>query len=152
MELGTRPIRTAGRGSGSVEVTLPAGLRPMVGLPCRILLHDGAQPDIVLRPDLGVARDAFAQLWCRVRDLLDGCGALGHQPAWPADAFSFVFYPQWNGAGMPRLAWQDGLLLAAGPGQDAALARAAAAQAAVLAEPCGILPDLAAMFGAGGTV
>ena len=52
MDLGVRQIRSAGKGSGSIELTLPADLRDLVGLQCRIMLRDGSRPDIVLQPDL----------------------------------------------------------------------------------------------------
>jgi len=147
MDLGTRPIRTAGRGSGSVEVTLPAGLRPLVGLPCRILLHDGAQPDIVVRPDLSGARTAFARLWRLACQALLTCPA----PAWPCDHFSFALQPFWHGAALPGLVWQDGLALAAGAATAASTARCAAACAHIAADEhdiaAALAPDFAAACG-----
>jgi len=148
IELGTRPIRTAGKGSGSVEVTLPADLRPMVGLPCRITLHDGAQPDIVLRPDLEPVRDVFAQFWQMVciamADALPGTVA----PGWSTEAFSFGLHPKEAGQGTPCLAWADGLALAGIAADVRAVGRCAASCASVLAAECDITTAFAADFGA----
>jgi hypothetical protein len=144
MDLGTRPIRTAGKGSGSVEVTLPTELRPMVGLPCRIMLHDGAHPDIVLRPDLAVARDAFASLWQNVAIVLLPSG--GAPPTWPREQFSYSLQPCHTPASVPSLAWQDGLALAACPDCAAAMGRSIAACAQVLGAELDISAALAPGF------
>jgi len=153
MYLGTRPIRTAGRGSGSVEVTLPAQLRPMVGLACAIKLHDGARPAIVMTPDLSRARAAFASLWARLVDAA-GLGATGRP--WPEDDFALGLSacPCLPGQpnGQPGLAWADGLTLAAGEGTDAALGRAVYAMLLVSSAAQGISPAAAPLFAGGGAV
>jgi hypothetical protein len=146
MEFGTRSIRSAGQGSGSVEVTLPAAFRGLAGLPCRLALRDGLRPEIVLQPELRPARTAFATLW----QVLDAALELqaGAEPPlaefllslWPATEFD---------VGAPRLAWADGLALAgAAPHAAAPVTRSMAALAQHAAGPLGIAPELRAGFGA----
>jgi hypothetical protein len=146
MEFGTRSIRSAGQGSGSVEVTLPVAFRGFVGLSCRLALRDGLRPEIVLQPELRGARTAFARLWTML------AGALGAAPAAdpPLADTVLTLWPVPGAAGpAPRLAWSDALALAAAPPHEAApLARSVAAFARMLAAPLGIAPDLAAGFGA----
>ena len=55
MNLGTRRVRSAGRTSGSVEVTLPVQLSLLQGVECRLAMRDGAPPE----PELGEARSFF---------------------------------------------------------------------------------------------
>jgi hypothetical protein len=145
MEFGTRSIRSAGNGSGSVEVTLPAAFRGLVGLPCRISLRDGLRPELVLLPELRGARAAFAKLWSTLSTAL-GVAAESDPPLpellvtfWPVAA---------TPGGPPRLAWTDGFALADAPQEAPCLARSVAAFAHLLAAPCGIAGDLAAGFGA----
>jgi len=63
MDLGMRQIRTAGIGSGSVELKLPSELRHLIGLHRRIKLHDRLRPNIMLESDLAPAMRAFAMDW-----------------------------------------------------------------------------------------
>ena len=141
MDLGIRSIRSAGQGSGSIEVTLPASLRPLNGLPCTLQLRDGLRPEIVLLPDLRPARDAFARLWSLLAATLDL--AAGSLPLADLDA---RLQPA---AAEGRLAWTDGLALAAAPPHPPdCLARPLRAMARQLAAPLGIAPAYAAGFGA----
>jgi hypothetical protein len=157
MDLGARQIRTAGKGSGSIEVTLPADLRDLVGLSCRISLHDGPRPQIVLQPDLQRAQSVFATLWrCMVaalrRDLEAGAATTGG--ALPAAAlrlgeFDLGLRPHAGGGGRPFLCWRDGLALCRPPPHDAAaMARTLAAFGHALTPSLGIAVSLAADFGA----
>jgi hypothetical protein len=99
MDLGLRRIRSAGAGSGSIEVTLPAALRDLQGQPCRIALRDGIRPEIVLQPDLRAARGAFAGLWTRL------AGALGAAPReLPLGDLALRLAPAATGPAA-RLAW-----------------------------------------------
>jgi hypothetical protein len=142
MELGARSIRSAGAGSGSIEVTLPAALRDLQGLTCQIALRDGLRPEIVLMPDLREARAAFGRLW----SLLAGsCGiAAGDMPL---GELGLALLPGQSPA--PRLAWVDGLALAAAPPHArAALARCLRALALRLAARLDIAPGLAGAFAA----
>lgn len=148
MDLGIRQIRTAGKGSGSVELTLPGTLRGLVGLPCRITLHDGVQPDIVLRPDFSAASAAFAAVWRGLARALIPEFCADAAESFPQDAFSYGLLPLPAGPGGPYLCWQDGLALAMRDSDGAPPARAIAACAAQLAPDLGILPGLADAFGA----
>jgi hypothetical protein len=142
MDLGTRQIRTAGKGSGSVELTLPGQLRRLVGLPCRILLHDGERPDIVLQPDMGRAQAAFAVLWRNLALALLGAPA----PEFPAQAFVFGLLPRHGAPDTPYLCWEDGLAMAAGAAEPEAVARCIAACARKMASDLGIAATLADPF------
>ena len=147
MDLGVRQIRTAGKGSGSIELTLPADLRDLVGLPCRIILRDGSRPDIVLQPDLQTAHRAFSGLWRAMAATLlhDDAGP----PALPLAAFGFGLQQRTGIGGMPFLCWRDGLALAAPPPHEAgAVSRTVAAFGHILAATLGIDPALASAFGA----
>ena len=55
MYLGSGRIRSAGRTSGSIEITLPPALQAFTGLGCRVVVRDGLQPEIVLQPDFADA-------------------------------------------------------------------------------------------------
>jgi hypothetical protein len=145
MEFGTRSIRSAGNGSGSVEVTLPAAFRGLVGLPCRIALRDGLRPELVLSPELRGARAAFAKLWTA---LAHGLGAAAEADP-PLPELLMTFWPVASTPGSPpRLAWTDGFALAASPQDPPAAARCIATFARLLATRCGIGGDLAPSFGA----
>jgi hypothetical protein len=153
MDLGVRHIRTAGKGSGSIELTLPAELRDLVGLPCRIVLRDGSRPDIVLQPDLQRALIAFAALWqAMARGLLrDGVASAGGEetPKFPVAAFGFGLQPRSGASDRPFLCWRDGLVLAGpAPHDPAAVSRTLAAFGHALSGPLHIAPALAAGFGA----
>jgi hypothetical protein len=153
MDLGVRHIRTAGKGSGSIELTLPAELRDLVGLPCRIVLRDGSRPDIVLQPDLQRALIAFATLWqAMARGLLrDGVASAGGEdpPKLPVAAFGFGLQPRSGASDRPFLCWRDGLVLAGpAPHDPAAVSRTLAAFGHALSGPLHIAPALAAGFGA----
>jgi hypothetical protein len=148
MDLGTRQIRTAGRGSGSVELTLPGALRQFVGLRCRITLHDGARPDIVLRPDLSPALREFAAIWHALHGVFTA-EAWQEDGPFPADSFDFSLLPKPGAPGAPVLCWQDGLALAMPPDPGPGPAgRSIAACATQLAAELGIAPGLGIAFGA----
>ena len=63
MYLGMSRIRSAGRTSGSIEITLPPALQTFTGLGCRVVVRDGLQPEIVLQPDLVKTRSLLEALW-----------------------------------------------------------------------------------------
>jgi len=146
MLLGTRQIRTSGKGSGSIELTLPADLRDLVGLPCRILLRDGSRPDIVLQPDLRGALHAFQALWqaavqCLAEDRR-------HWPL-PLDVFGFGLQPRFGQSDTPFLCWRDGLALSGPvPHDPFCVSRCLAAMCQAMAGELGIDDALAADFGA----
>ena len=115
MDLGVRQIRTSGKGSGSIELTLPAGLRDLVGLPCRVILRDGSRPDIVLQPDLRHALAAFKTVWHAMGAAVvpDDAKTSIMPVALPLGEFAFGLQPRATGGEMPYLCWRDGLALAA---------------------------------------
>lgn len=59
MEAGTRNVRSAGQGGGSIEVTLPGGWRHLTRLPWGVAPRDGLRAGIVLAPDRRPAREAL---------------------------------------------------------------------------------------------
>jgi hypothetical protein len=147
MDLGVRQIRSAGRGSGSIELTLPAELRDLVGLQCRIMLRDGSRPDIVLQPDLRCAHQAFADLWHTMATALLHTDV--DAPPLPLGAFSFGLQPRPGTGEMPFLSWRDGVALSAGaPHDPGVIARTVAAFAQAMATFLDIDASLAAGFGA----
>jgi hypothetical protein len=107
LELGIRSIRSAGQGSGSIEVTLPSPLRDLTGLPCHVALRDGLRPEIVLAPDLRPAREAMMRLWALLGQAL--AAPLG---VLPLAEIGIALKPD---AGLERLAWSDALALAGAP-------------------------------------
>ena len=147
MDLGVRHIRTAGKGSGSIELTLPTHLRDLVGLPCRIMLRDGSRPDIVLQPDLQRAQRAFTDIWIAMSIALlhENAGT----PTLPLSAFAFGLHPRSSGSDMPFLSWCDGLALATpAPHDPCAISRTFAAFGQAMAAFLHIDPALAPGFGA----
>lgn len=147
MDLGTRQIRTAGRGSGSIEVTLPSMLRALVGLPCQVTLRDGARPHIVLQPDLRPAHTAFVAVWrAMTAAVLQGSA---DAPPFPLASFGFGLQLRDGSAEMPFLCWHDGLVLTGmAPHPQQAVSRVVAALGQVLAADLEIAPGLAVEFGA----
>jgi len=145
MEFGTRSIRSAGQGSGSVEVTLPPAFRGLAGLACRVALRDGLRPELVLQPDLAAARTAFGRLWSLLADAM-GIGG-GNVPLVECE---MTLWPAREAPGpMPRLAWADGLAMSgAGPHDAAAVGRSVAALAQLAARKRGISAALHQEFGA----
>lgn len=148
MDLGVRQIRTAGKGSGSVELTLPGELRHLVGLPCRITLHDGVRPDIVLQPDLTPAFNALSAVWRTLAHILSGATGARETGRFPAAAFTFGLQPRQSAIGAPYLSWQDGIALAACDPHYTAAARCIAACATQYAGEIDIAAIMAAPFGA----
>jgi hypothetical protein len=147
MFLGSRHIRTAGKGSGSIELTLPSQLRNLVGVACSVTLRDGSRPDIVLQPDLQAAQAAFAALWGDMAAILPVHDE--DRPSLPLAAFGFGLKLPASTTGRPFLCWQDGLALSAvAPHDQAAASRTLAAFGHAMAAMLGIAADLAPGFGA----
>jgi hypothetical protein len=146
MDFGVRQIRTAGKGSGSIELTLPSELRDLQGLPCRIVLRDGGRPDIVLQPDFRRARTAFSAIWqAMALRLLPN---EKQTPELPMAAFAFGLQLRASLGDMPFLCWRDGLALAGtAPHEPHAVARTIAAFGQALAAELDIAPHLAFGFG-----
>lgn len=106
MYLGNRKIRSAGRTSGSVEITLPVRLQILEGVECRLTVRDGSRPEIVLQPDLSVAQTLFRQLWQKLRLGLGEVGEIGDFS--PAD-FTLALFPHHHWQERPPLAYADAL-------------------------------------------
>jgi hypothetical protein len=147
MYLGTRAIRSAGRTSGSIEITLPPDLQPLTGLGCRVMVRDGLAPEIVLQPDLSMARARLTALWSRLRTALDG-------PETPIEfsptAFVLTLMPTTRWQGRPALAYADVLAMAGDgfdPGRREAAARVVAALAGAAGAGIGLAARLAVAFG-----
>lgn len=77
MNSGNRKIRSSGRTSGSVEITLPTELHILESVDCRLTIRDGVRPEIVLQPDLSRAHAVFENLWDKLRLGLGESGEIG---------------------------------------------------------------------------
>ena len=106
MDLGMRKIRSAGRTSGSIEITLPALLQFLEGVECRLVVRDGPRPEIVLQTDLSPAQDLLQELWQKLRQGLGEIEDLGDFS--PAD-FSLALFPPRHWQERPPLAYADAL-------------------------------------------
>ncbi|MFO0347055.1 MAG: hypothetical protein ACK503_12370 [Labrys sp. (in: a-proteobacteria)] len=71
-DLGTRRIRSAGRSSGSVVITLPPELAGLSGLDCALSLSEGAEPVIEIRPDWKTVHAALDRAWHAMRQEFSG--------------------------------------------------------------------------------
>ena len=106
MDLGMRKIRSAGRTSGSIEITLPALLQFLEGVECRLVVRDGPRPEIVLQTDLSPAQDLLQELWQKLRQGLGEIEDLGDFS--PSD-FSLALFPPRHWQERPPLAYADAL-------------------------------------------
>lgn len=150
MYLGKRKIRSAGRNSGSVELTLPALLQRLEGVECRLLVRDGPRPEIVLQPDFATAHVLLETLWSR---LSVGLGEIDEIGEFNADDFTLAIFPPRHWPEQPPLAYIDILTLrrhAEDRTHDAppdGLPRLLAALGVVAAYRLGLRPPLALAFG-----
>ena len=108
MYLGSRKIRTAGRTSGSVEITLPPQLHILMGLECHLSVRDGLRPEIVLQADFSAAQALFRTLWQLLQLGMGGIGDIGDFSM--AD-FSIALFPSQHGQERPPLAYTDALMV-----------------------------------------
>ena len=106
MQLARRKVRSAGRTSGSVEITLPVEVQLLEGIECDILLRDGVTPEIVMQPDLTVAQGLFIELWHMLRV---GLGAVGDIGDFSLSNFSVGLLPPRYWHDRPPLSYQDAL-------------------------------------------
>ena len=108
MHLGTRKVRSAGRTSGSVEITLPVEVQALTGIGCEIILQDGVRPQIVLQPDLSVAQALFIELWGMLRRGLEAVGDIGD---FALSDFNVALLPPRHWYERPPLSYNDALIL-----------------------------------------
>lgn len=106
MYLGTRSIRSAGRTSGSVEITLPSQLQCLEGVECRLMVRDGPRPEIVLQLELSAAQALLHELWQKLRLGLGEIDEIGDFS--PAD-FTLALFPPPHWLDRPPLAYADAL-------------------------------------------
>ena len=106
MDLGMRKIRSAGRTSGSIEVTLPALLQFLEGVECRLVVRDGPRPEIVLQAELSPAQDLLQELWQKLRQ---GLGEIEDLGDFSASDFSLALFPPRHWQERPPLAYADAL-------------------------------------------
>ena len=160
MFLGNRRVRSAGRTSGSVEITLPVQLSVLQGIECRLSVRDGARPELVFEPELGEAQSLFGDMWEKLASGLAEVDEIGDfSPA----AFALTLFSPAHAAERPPLTYADGLAAAreravlgvggAGAqelgGSREALARVLGALAAVAGQRLGLAHALALSFGDG---
>jgi len=149
MYLGTCKIRSAGRTSGSIEVTLPPALQAFTGLGCRVMVRDGSQPEIVLQPDFAAAWSCLDALWQKL-SLALGSGRLVDD--FTPGAFTLTLLPpRHSQRGLP-LAYADLMTLTRSgeirtKGGLEALARVLSALAAAIARDLGLEQAFALGFG-----
>ncbi len=106
MYLGIRGIRSAGRNSGSIEITLPAQLQVLEGVDCRLSVRDGGQPEIVLQPNLAEPHRFIKDMWQKVRLGLSEIGDVGE---FAATDFTLVLFPPDHWQERPPLVYADAL-------------------------------------------
>jgi hypothetical protein len=149
MYLGIRKIRSAGRTSGSIEITLPAQLQALEGVECRLTVRDGPRPEIVLQTDLSATQPLFQELWQKLRLGLGEIDDLGDFS--PAD-FTLALFPPRHWQERPPLAYADALaVLRQRTGRDGqsseSMVRLLAFLAVAAAYRLGLNGDLALAFG-----
>jgi len=108
MHLGTRRIRSAGRTSGSVEITLPTMLQVLEGTNCLLIVRDGPRPEIVLQPDLAAAQDLFQTLWQKIQV---GLGEIGELSDFSLADFTPTFFPLQHWQERPPLSYADAMII-----------------------------------------
>lgn len=114
MHIGSRRVRSAGRASGSIEITLPPELTPLEGIVCTITIRDGARPEIVLKPELSPSGLLFTRVWTRLRTLLTAAGEIGEFPAAEVDVSLLPptsTAPANSGGGRPTLVYAYALMV-----------------------------------------
>lgn len=104
MHLGKRKVRSAGRTSGSVEITLPVEVQSLQNVECDIILRDGVRPELVLQPDTSMVQAFFIELWQMLRGAFGEIGDIGDFSL--AD-FSVGLLPPRHWSDKPPLSYAD---------------------------------------------
>jgi hypothetical protein len=107
MYLGVRKVRSAGRNSGSVEVTLPVLLSVLEGVECRLVLRDSLRPELVLEPELGDIHTFFREMWSKVGLGLAEIDDIGD---FSAGDFTLTLLSPPRAPERPPLTYEDGLV------------------------------------------
>jgi len=147
MYFGSRRIRSAGRASGSVEVTLPPQLHGLQEIKCRLMLRDGTHPEIVLQPDLSSAHTLLLQLWQKLRMGLASIGEIGD---FDPSSFTLALFPPRHWQQRPPLAYSDALMVlrSTTDGEShEAIARLTGYMAIAVGQHLGLSEALALAFG-----
>jgi hypothetical protein len=116
---------------------------------CRLIVRDGARPEIVLQPDLATAHAVFQDLWRNIRLGLGEAGEIGD---FDASDFTLALFPPQHWQARPPLAYADALAVLrqrAGRGQRTpeALPRLIAFLTVAAAYRLGLQSGLALAFG-----
>jgi len=106
--LGDRIVRSAGRKSGSIEITLPVGLMALQGVMCRFELRDGIAAELVLHPDFGSLLPVFDAAWNLLRQSLKRIDDIGE--FWEGD-YVVGLFPEARLSSRPILAYSDALAI-----------------------------------------
>ena len=149
MYLGMCKIRSAGRTSGSIEITLPPALQTFTGLGCRVVVRDGLHPEIVLQPDFTDAWSYLEALWDKLSLALGSNESIGNFA--PNTFMLTLLPPRHSQRGLP-LAYSDLVTLTRSgenrpEGESEALARVLSVLAAAIAGELGLEQALALGFG-----
>lgn len=156
MQFGRRNIRSSGRGSGSVEITLPVDLAALEGVACGVELRDGLIPELVLRPDFSFLAAIFGVAWQRLALGLETVDDVGE---FSEGDYVLGLFAERGLPGRPCLAYADALTArraiddhgADGPdvrmsGLEA-FARMFEALATVAGTRLGLAPEMAELLG-----
>lgn len=103
-----RKVRSSGRTSGSIEITLPPEMHALEGIECRLILCDGARPEIVIQPDVSLAEIIFADLWEQLRVAFNQIGDIGD---FTLSDFNVSFLPPRHWHDRPPLSYRDALAI-----------------------------------------
>ena len=104
MYLGRRKIRSAGRTSGSIEITLPVKLQSLKGVSCTIEVRDGLRPEIVLQPNFSDVQGLIRMLWGKLALGLATCGDIGE---FKLGDFTISIFSQQYWKDRPPLSYAD---------------------------------------------
>ena len=106
MYLGSRKIRSAGRTSGSIEITLPVKLQNLLGVSCQIELRDGLRPEIVLQPNFADVQGVMRLIWGKLGISLREIGDIGE---FKLGDFTVSIFPHQFWKDRPPLSYADAL-------------------------------------------
>lgn len=154
--IGDRIVRSAGRNSGSIEITLPVKLLVLQGVMCRVELRDGIAAEVVLHPDFSPLLPLFDKVWSLLGLTFKTREDIGE--FWEGD-YILGLFPEMSQSGRPILAYADALAIqesSHGIGEVCSsgtekilepLARIIESLATVAAIRLGLSVQTAAMFG-----